>query len=263
MLAEERKNKIIELVNTNKLIKVSELSHLLNATEVTIRKDLEELQAQKYLRRIHGGAISIAPANKIISERQLQTSCIQEKKAIARHAYQYIDNDDTLIFDRSTTVYELAKLILEKPFSNLTIITNSLRLTALLASKEEIRLIFIGGEINVSMNCTYGVLTNKLFRDIRSDKCFIGISGIDPSYGYSDPNLNDCGLKQEILKASKQKFVLADPTKFNESFIGKAANFTGVIDYLITDTLPHNIDRRLYENEVNFIVVDEIPDNST
>lgn len=261
MLAEERKNEIIDLINKNKIMKVSELSQLLNATEVTIRKDLEELQVQKKLRRIHGGAISVTPVNREVSDTQLITSCIEEKKAIANYAYQFIDNDDALILDNSTTVYELAKLILKGSLQNLTVITNSLRLISLLKVRKDMQLILIGGQIINSMNRTCGPLANKMLHDIRGDKCFIGISGIDSSYGYSDPNLSDCDLKSSMFRASKQKFVLADHTKFNESYIGKAADFTGCVDYLITNTMPRNIDRGLYDACVNFIVIDESEEN--
>lgn len=258
MLAEERKRKILEMVNSRKIVKVNELSQILDTTEVTIRKDLDDLQSQKLLRRIHGGAISFSPVNTDISIEQLTTRCINEKKAIAKVAYKFVDNRDALILDRSTTVYEFAKLLLDGSVKDLTIITNSLPLITLLKPRNDFHLILIGGEYNPTADCSYGSLTNQMLANIRSDKCFIGISGIDAAYGYSDRNLNDVGLKKAMLNSAKQKFVLADHTKFNESYIGKAIDFTGTIDYLITDTLPLDIDRTEYDNNVNFLVADEV-----
>lgn len=258
MLAEERKRKILDMVNMQKIVKVNELSQILDTTEVTIRKDLDDLQAQKLLRRIHGGAISFAPAvTSDLSVKKFTTQCIREKKVIAKLAYKFVDNRDALILDRSTTVYEFAKLLLEGNIRELIIITNSLPLISLLKPRKDFQLILIGGEYNASADCSYGTLTNLMFSNIRSDKCFTGISGIDSSYGYSDRNLNDSGLKKIMLNSAKQKFILADHTKFNESYIGKAADFVGCIDYLITDTMPPNIDRSEYENNVNFLIADE------
>lgn len=257
MLAEERKNRILELVNTRKIVKVNELSQLLNTTDVTIRKDLDDLQSQKLLRRIHGGAISFTPVNNNIPITSLTTKCIQEKKAIAELAYHFVDNGDTLLLDRSTTVFELAKLILNSPIKELTIITNSLPLITLLETRPEFQLILIGGEFYHDCNCTYGPLTDRMVANLRSDKCFIGSAGVDISYGFSDPNLNDCSLKNAMLASAKQRFVLADHTKFNESYIGKTADFTGNVDYLLTDTLPPNIDRAEYERNISFIIADE------
>lgn len=107
------------------------------------------------------------------------------------------------------------------------------------------------------MNSTFGTLSALVLRNIRVDKCFIGTSGIDINFGYSDPILEDTTIKSEMLSASKQKFVIADHTKFNDSYIGKFADFSGTIDYLITDHLPGGVDRDYIETNVNLIVAEE------
>ncbi|WP_343248660.1 DeoR/GlpR family DNA-binding transcription regulator [Diplocloster hominis] len=254
MLAQERKDRIIEIISKNKVAKVSELSHLLKATEATIRRDLDELQENKKIRRIHGGAILYKPAGKDMSDQELSVLCPEEKKLIAQKAYEFIDDNDAVIIDSSTTCLELIRLIASGNKKGLSVITNSFKAIFLLIDRQDIQLIHTGGQVKSRLQCAYGTIAVKMVDGIKVDKCFIGTSGIDPEYGYSDPNLDDCAIKEHMLNASKQKFVLADHTKFNESYIGKFADFCGTIDYLITDSLGGGIDREVLEANVNLIL---------
>lgn len=257
MLAQERKNKIMDLVTTNKIVKVSELSELFHTTEVTIRRDLDELQAKKKLRRIHGGAIPITSASRSFSQEELSIRCPEEKKQIARCCIDFINDNDALLFDASTTSLELVRLLASGSKKNLTVVTNSFQAVDLLKDRADFHLFQIGGQVSRNMNSTFGALSALVLRNIRVDKCFIGTSGIDINFGYSDPILDDTTIKSEMLSASKQKFIIADHTKFNDSYIGKFADFTGTIDYLITDRLPRGIDREYIEANVNLIVAGE------
>lgn len=255
MLAEERKREIIDLVNKNKIMKVTDLSQILSATEATIRRDLDELQDKKKIRRIHGGAISIKPSSIPFLQKDLRTFCIEEKKMIAAKAYDFIDDNDSIILDASTTVLELAKEIARGDKKNLFIITNSFYVVSVLSEKKSIHVFHTGGEVSYNMNFSVGSTAENTLRNLRTDKCFVGTNGIDPQYGFSVPTFDDCAVKRCMIQASKQKFVLADHTKFDDSYIAKFANFTGEVDYLITDLFPANIDRSVYDANVNLLVV--------
>ena len=113
MFPEERQKKIIGILDEQKSVRVAELSKMLETSEVTIRRDLEELDKQNKLIRIHGGAMSAYSVGKAISAPELisNAKCIEEKRAISKLAYEYIDDYDTILMDSSSTVYELVKLI--------------------------------------------------------------------------------------------------------------------------------------------------------
>lgn len=257
MLAQERRDKIIELVNTNKIVRVSDLSELFSTTEVTIRRDLDELQAQKKVCRIHGGAIPLKSTSKSLTQEELSIRCPSEKKMIAQCAYHFIEDNDAILLDASTTALELVHLIIEGPKKNLTIVTNSFKAIALLQSRCDMDLFHIGGQVRRDMDSTFGALADTLLKNIRVDKCFLGTTGIDIYFGYSDPNFNDSSIKKGMISAAKQKFIIADHTKFNDSYIGKFADFSGAIDYLITDRLPSGLDREYIEANVNLIIAEE------
>ena len=254
MLAEERKSRIIDAVNKSRVIKVADLSKMLGATEATVRRDLDELQKQKKIRRVHGGATALRPTSKAFFHNQLQVLCMEEKKAIARKAYEFIDDNDAIIFDASTTALELAKLIADGDRKDLSVITNSFLIVSVLANRLHVRVLHTGGQLVYGMNCAVGTLTENTLRNLKVDKCFLGTNGIDASYGYSVPTFEDAATKKCMLLASKQKFVLADHTKFGESYMGKFAEFQGEIDYLITDPQSNSINLEVFEANVNLVL---------
>lgn len=256
MLAEERKRAIRDLVNSHGIVTVAELSKQLNTTEATIRRDLDDLEKQLKIRRVYGGAVSIKSTSRSLSNNELSTLCLAEKKQIAQRAYDFIEENDAILLDASTTVLELTKLIAEGDKRHLSILTNSFYAVDILKQKKDISVIHLGGQVNYSMNYAVGPITESMIRDIRVEKCFIGTNGIDESYGYSVPTFEDACVKKSMLKASKQKFVLADHTKFGDAYVGKFANFTGDINYLITDLLPNNIDIEVINASVKLIIAE-------
>ncbi len=261
MLAEERKNKIVTIVNKNKFVKVTHLSQVLNTTEATIRRDLDELEKSKRIQRVHGGAVSLRPTNAIFSDTVLSAICIEEKKLIAQKAYNFINHNDSIIFDASTTSLELIKLIAQGSKKNLTIITNSFNALPILSIKKDIQVIHIGGNVDYNMNLSTGPIPETILNNIKADKCFLGANGIDIKYGYSVPTIDDASAKKHMLESSKQNFILADHTKFGETYMHKFADFSGVIDCLITDCFPYVDDEFLkymhyYETSVHLVVAD-------
>lgn len=127
MFAEERQQKIYDLICQEKSMRVQQLSKLLNTSEVTVRRDLEELHRQKKIIRTHGGAVAYYPVGKSIKVPELMADTRQllAKQAIAQAAYGYINDYDTILLDGSSTVYELVKLLARNEKKNLIIITTS------------------------------------------------------------------------------------------------------------------------------------------
>lgn len=253
MLAEERKNRIIEMVQKDTIVKVNELSRTLQATEATIRRDLDELQKKKLIRRVHGGATLPRSTAKPLNRTQLMVLCKEEKVTIARKAITFIRENDAILLDSSTTTLELAKLIAQSSLANITVITNSFYVVPVLGGKKNIKVLHTGGEVQYNMDYSTGVITRGMLSGIRVDKCFLGTSGIDPQFGYSVPTMDDADVKVSMLTAAKHAFVLADHTKFGECFMGRFAPFAGAIDILITDTFPKELDKKPYLASVDLV----------
>ena len=257
MLAEERRTIILEKLALQNVVKVRDLSKELGATEVTIRHDLDELERSRQLRRVHGGAALLSEqVQKNRSARSDMTVKHQEEKmAIAQEALPMINDNDTILMDASTTVHQLGLLIGEKDYQNLTVITNSILLANALLGKKNLRIIHLGGEIDHIMGFSFGLVARNALSRIRVDKCFLGANGVDPKFGYSVPVMEDAEIKQCMLESAKQRIILADHSKFGESFMGRFAPFHGVIDYLITDEVPKWQNKSVYKENVRLIEV--------
>lgn len=260
MLAEERKKIICELVNRKKAVRVTDLSKRLDITEATIRRDLDELQKENKLRRTHGGAVSLYTAGQAGSISNLSMEHVAEKHRIAELAYGYICDFDTVLFDGSSTVMELARILGNGSRKGVTVLTNSISVAGALtekAQRNEIKVILIGGEIKYHLSISVGDIAIRTIRNVRVDKTFMGINGIDSEYGYSIADMGESTVKKEMIRSAKQVFVLADRSKFGESYLAKIAEPEGDIDYLITDSRTEDFDYSSMEEMVHMVYADE------
>ena len=234
MFPEERQQKILSLISEKRSVKVSQLSGLLGISEVTVRRDLEELHQQKRVLRTHGGAIAMySVANEVSAPELIEShKGLAEKQLIAREAYRYINENDTLLLDSSSTVFELVRLIAEGEKRNLRVITTSLLMVNEFAACEGLRVILAGGEVNYRHNNVEGHIAKEIIKGLRADKCFIGINGIDEKFGYSTPRFEDAETKDLILESGIQSFILADSSKFEKTYL---ARVNAECDYLICD----------------------------
>ncbi|MFH1513538.1 MAG: DeoR/GlpR family DNA-binding transcription regulator [Bacillota bacterium] len=256
MLPEERKKKIYEIVCKQESVRVSELSRILDTSEATIRRDLEELDERKRVIRTHGGAIAPYSVGRAISSPELITNqvCAAEKKLISQCAYEYIRDDDTIITDSSSTVMELIRLIAQGDRKNLIIVTTSPMNVNILSECKECNVILIGGEYNYTHGTVEGYIANQMIKHIRADKCFIGINGIEESFGYSTPRPVDAELKSLMIKSARNSFILADYTKFGRMYF---ARVDADVDYLITDSRHGDVSYRWLKNRTHLVYAEE------
>lgn len=104
------------------------------------------------------------------------------------------------------------------------------------------------------MKSAIGVVAENMIRKLRVEKCFVGTNGVDEDYGYSVPTFEDASVKRCMLDAAGETFVLADHTKFGETYMAQFAEFSGKIDYLISDRAPAEIDLDLLRANTKFII---------
>ncbi len=253
MLAEERKRVILQIINDRKAVRVSDLSAALNITEATVRRDLDELQNERMIRRTHGGALSIYPVASEFSVQELVQENQEEKRIIAAKAFDLINDNDALILDNSTTVRELAALIKTGKKKKLTIITTSFTIVSDLIGTGVHEIIHLGGSVRANINGTLGPIAERALINLHADKTFLGVNGVSISFGYSVPNAYEAALKKAMSDAAEQTLVLADHTKFEKSYLCKVAAIDEV-DRLITDDLPPEMEKKLSKLHVSCIL---------
>ncbi|MFC0558462.1 DeoR/GlpR family DNA-binding transcription regulator [Halalkalibacter alkalisediminis] len=232
MLVAERHEKITQLVNEKRSIRVTELSQIFSVTEETIRRDLEKLESEGKLQRSHGGAVSIKE-NEIEApyfEREIQN--VKEKLAVAEEAIKYVATNDRIILDASTTAWYMAKRLPDMP---LTVLTNSMKVAMELANREKISVITVGGTMLQKSLSFVGPQTNNALEYYHVNKAFISCQGIHAKRGISDSNEMQALVKQKMIEISDEVYLLADHTKFDKQAFSRVATIN-TITYIITDS---------------------------
>ncbi|MVB10104.1 putative HTH-type transcriptional regulator YdjF [Caprobacter fermentans] len=217
MLSVTRKQKIKDLILEKKSATVSELAKLFSVTDETIRRDLRSLESEGVLLRSYGGAFVQTGVENLIDYSIRSTVYLKEKGIIAEKCRSLIQNGDVVFLDHSTTTFAIAKAVEDM---RLTLITNSLPIINLLSKKENIRLIGIGGFFSLKELAFYGSKAQKALNEYYVDKSFFSCRTLSIDQGVTDSNDDLAQIRKTILQRSKECYLVADYTKFNQaSFI--------------------------------------------
>lgn len=227
-----RHKAIIDELKAEGFVSVKELSKTLNVSEVTIRKDLKELESRKMLLRSSGGA---SPLSSLITDRHIDEKekvQVDEKRRIAEAANRLLSKNDRIIIASGTTVLSFAQNIsLAEP---LTVITSSVKISLTLCYMPNIEVIQLGGSMRTSSASVIGPYAESLLNEMMCSKLFLGVDGIDLDFGLTTSNIGEAHLNQCMLKSAQEVIVLADSSKFRKRGFGKICNIDQ-IHHIITD----------------------------
>jgi len=218
MLKSERKQVILETVIREKFVSLDYLVHALNTSESTIRRDLDELESEHKLRRVHGGAESFHFLQEEESNQEKSIRSIQEKTAIAKMAASLIQEHDVIFIDAGTT-NELLVNELHDP--RVTVVTNSIHHATKLVERN-IPTVIIGGKVKRSTDASIGGVALNQIGQLNFDKAFIGMNGIDDGF-FTTPDMEEGAVKRAILENAKKTYVLADLSKLSQTSFVKVA----------------------------------------
>ncbi len=232
MLKSVRQAKIRAYVEENGQAVVAELINILDVSEATIRRDLEELAQQGWVRRTHGGAVRVERARREPPIFQRQTEAIEAKQRIGQLAAEYVRAGETIFLGSGTTVHEVARHLHNIP--NLTVITNALNVVNELAECENVELIVIGGMFRQSEASMVGHIAENAIREFRADRVFMGMRAIDPKHGFTNDYLPEAMTDRAILEIAPQRIVVADSRKLGRVSTVFLAPITAV-HIIVTD----------------------------
>jgi DeoR/GlpR family transcriptional regulator of sugar metabolism len=250
MTTELRHTAIVDLLKQRGKAKVEELAERLNVSEVTIRKDLTKLEEQGLLERVHGSAIISQRSRFNIAFLERLRLQAPAKNSIAQAAVSYVQEGDSIILDAGTTALSLAQVLAEKRYHSLFVITSSMP-AALELSKASYEIILIGGQVRNHSLALIGPMTVKNLENYHVDRAFIGTSGISLTHGFSTPNALDAQVKEAMIQAAEETYILADSSKFDHKCLVSFAKLSDV-DLIITDSaIPEK-----YANELRIRGID-------
>lgn len=213
MFAEERQEKIMEMLNRTSSLKVAELANSFNVSESTIRRDLQDMEQSGMLTRTHGGAVVNSRTSFEPSFKEKETERHDEKVEIGVIAASMIEDGDTIILDSGTTSLEIARHITSH---NVTVITNSIDIAYELSLRDDIEVIVAGGNLRKNTRAMVGHIAEQTLSNFRVDIAFIGANGISMEEGITTPNFTEAQTKKSMIKVANRVIVSADSSKFNQ-----------------------------------------------
>ncbi|MEK3853630.1 DeoR/GlpR family DNA-binding transcription regulator [Cytobacillus sp. FSL H8-0458] len=220
MLTPERHKLILQLIKEKGVVKIQDLVDMTETSESTIRRDLTQLEEGKYLKRIHGGAARLQGKLQEPSMSEKSSKNLQQKRQIAQYAANLVEEGDSIYLDAGSTVTEMIPFL---PAKEIVVVTNGLmHIQALL--ERNIKTFLIGGFAKEQTKAIIGRGALASLENYRFDKCFMGVNGIHPQFGYTTPDQDEAMIKQMAISLSREAFVLADDTKFSEIAFAKIAD---------------------------------------
>ena len=212
---------------------VSQLADRFSVSVVTIRKDLDDLESEDLLQRTFGGAVFSHRSrfNRSFLERAQQHR--REKCAIATAAYSYIKDGDTIMLDAGTTTLALAEY-LKTHIRSAFIITCSVP-AALELSSAGYDILLLGGTVRNKSLALLGRETLTIIERYRADKAFLGSTGFTAEMGHTTPNPDDAQIKEALMRAANESYVLVDSSKYGHRCLTSFARLRDV-DLTITDS---------------------------
>ncbi|HEU4657347.1 MAG TPA: DeoR/GlpR family DNA-binding transcription regulator [Capillimicrobium sp.] len=232
MNATARRQLCLELLAEHGEVTVAELSRAAQVSEMTIRRDLEQLEREHLLKRVHGGAISRVSRGYEPPFALRAGRGEEAKDRIGRLAATLVADNETLILDVGTTTLALAQHLTGA--TGLTVVTPSLRAASVLSSHDALRVIVTGGIARAGELSLIGDLAERAFGELHCDTVFLGAGGVDAQAGVTEFNLDDTRVKRAALDSARRCVVLADASKLGSVALASVCPLERV-DVLVTD----------------------------
>jgi DeoR/GlpR family transcriptional regulator of sugar metabolism len=210
MLKSERQNFILKQVNVHNRVLLSDLTRIVEASEDTIRRDLQELSDDGKLIKVHGGALSKSFHSTI---NATNVYSIEHKKIIAQKAAAFVEDGMFVLTSGGTTIIELAKAL--PPGLKATFITGSLPAAFEYIHHPAIEVILIGDKVSKNSQITIGGNAIAQIKQVRADICFLGINAIDAENGLTDNDWDVVQLKKAMIASAKKTIALTISEKIN------------------------------------------------
>jgi DeoR family transcriptional regulator, aga operon transcriptional repressor len=253
MLSEERRRAVVEMLQKDGRVLVSDLAKHFRTSLITIRKDLEFLHHQGQLERTHGGALPVKTGALMDSSLQEKERLHrQEKLRIAAAAVQMIAKGQVIILDSGTTTTAIARVC--RHLKHLTIITNATNIAAELADSP-VEVILTGGILRTNSYSLVGPLAEESLRKLSADLLFLAVDGFDVRYGLTTPNLLEARVNRAMAESARRTVVVCDSSKFGRRSLSLILPTSAVHETITDRNIPKHDLKALREADVEVKLV--------
>ncbi len=253
MLIEERRQHILSIALSEGRVRVRDLSKALGISQITIRKDLDHLQAKGLLQRSHGGALPAQPGALFDpSLQEKEKSHHSEKERIGAAAAEIVTEGQCVMLDSGTTTTAVARAL--KRFSHLTVITNAVNIAAELTATN-FEVILTGGILRKNSFSLVGPLAEDMLGEMHADILFLGVDGFDLEIGLTTPNLLESRVNRAMVNGATKVVAVCDSTKFDRRSLSRIVP-ASAIHHVITDvSLPKSVHEALQNLNIEVTLV--------
>jgi DeoR/GlpR family transcriptional regulator of sugar metabolism len=235
VFARERQERIARIVEERGRARVADLATQFHVSSVTIRKDLLILEAEHRLVRTHGGAIAVDRSRPELSFDIRERLQADEKQLIGAAGAALVSDGESIVMDASTTALSVARHLKARGgWSQLTVITNGLRLASELAGHPGITVLMLGGRVRWEALSVVGQLGDGLFSRINVQKAFLGAAGFTLETGLSDATDEEAQIKRSMVAAAREVIAIVDHTKWQRAAFATFCP-TENVDIVLTD----------------------------
>jgi DeoR/GlpR family transcriptional regulator of sugar metabolism len=231
MLAETRRQRLLELITRQGYATLDELVRILSVSESTIRRDLEVLDLAGSVKRTHGGAVYTGEVRSMPAFDDRTATAAVEKRAIGAAAAALLDDGDTVLLDGGTTTLEVARALIGR---RVQVVTNSLPIAQLLASSQQTDLILIGGYVYPRTGVALGPLSMATMQSIRVRTAILGAGGIVAEGIYNSNSLL-VETERQMMSCGQEIMIVADHTKFGRLALARLCGLDEV-DQIVVDS---------------------------
>lgn len=244
----KRQSQILDLLTQNKKLKVTELSDVLNVSQVTIRKDLSALEESGIIVREHG----YAKLNESDDINNRLAYHYDIKQKIAEKAVESIEDGETVMIE-SGSCCALVALEIAKTKKDVTLITNSAFIADYIRKIGNVRIILLGGEYQEESQVMVGPITRKCVEGFFVDKLFVGTDGFTKETGFTGNDYMRSEAVKDMAKQASNVIIVTDSVKFQQKGVVSLLD-TKKISYVYTDSnIPEDAEEYLVENNIKVI----------
>lgn len=224
----DRQKEILKIVSTKSKVSVKELANIFGISGVTVRQDLNFLEQQGFLKRVHGGVTFVNSDD--ISSRLLVN--FEKKLDIAVKALGFVDEGETVLIESGSTNAILARELVKK--ENVTIVTPNVFIARECRKRDENSVVLLGGVYQKESESLIGPMVKHCIDTVNFRKAFIGIDGFTREAGFTSRDMMRADISSYIAQKCEQVFILTDSSKFGRTELVKLFDVEDVA-FLITD----------------------------
>jgi len=237
----ERRQQISTLVKERGSVQVGPLAERFGVSMQTIRKDLRFLALRGVMERSYGGAIS-ADAVNVAAEPAVEvkrSSHASEKVRIGKLAAAMVAPGESIVLDSGTTTLQIARFLPDD--EDITVLTYDIDILSVLAAKERLNIVMLGGTLRRKNRALYGAQTVAALEDLRVDKLFLGVDGLDIECGITTHYEPEAMLNRKMVRAAREVIAVTDGSKFGRVCLHRIINIEDIHHLVTEGSVPEDI----------------------